>query len=82
VKIICALKYLRENGIVHRDIQPDKSLVTANGHLKLPDFGPNHLGLGDRQSADVHLAAYFVGPSENIAPEVILNQPHSFSVDY
>jgi serine/threonine protein kinase len=82
VEVICALQYLRENGIIHRDIKPDNILVTADGHLKLTDFGLSHRGMVDRQASDLSQAASFVGTPDYVAPEIILNQPHSFSVDY
>jgi serine/threonine protein kinase len=81
-EVICALQYLRENGIIHRDIKPDNILVTADGHLKLTDFGLSHRGMVDRQASDLSQAASFVGTPDYVAPEIILNQPHSFSVDY
>jgi serine/threonine protein kinase len=77
-EIICALQYLRENGVIHRDIKPDNILVTADGHLKLTDFGLSHRGMVDRTVAP----GEFVGTPDYVAPEIILNQPHSFSVDY
>jgi serine/threonine protein kinase len=81
-EVICALQYLRENGIIHRDIKPDNILVTADGHLKLADFGLSHRGMVDRQASDLSAAASFVGTPDYVAPEIILNHAHSFSVDY
>jgi serine/threonine protein kinase len=84
IQIVYALKYLRSNGIIHRDIKPDNILVTADGHLKLTDFGLSYLGMVDRQISDeeIHTSQSFVGTPDYVAPEIILSRPHSFSVDY
>jgi serine/threonine protein kinase len=79
-EVLFALAYLRENGIIHRDIKPDNILVTAAGHLKLTDFGLSRLGMVDR--SDISQTASLVGTPDYVAPEIILNQPHSFSADY
>lgn len=86
MEILDALKYLRSNGIIHRDIKPDNVLVSTTGALKLTDFGLSHLGAFDRQAviSDPSLASAnsFVGTPDYTAPEIILSQPHSFTADY
>jgi serine/threonine-protein kinase len=39
IQVVDALRYLHEHGIVHRDLKPENVLVTADGHIKLIDFG-------------------------------------------
>ena len=46
---VLALQDLHRRGIVHRDIKPDNMLLSAQGHLKLTDFGLSTTGLQDRE---------------------------------
>ena len=80
LQILHALKYIHENGIIHRDLKPDNVLVGQDGRLKLIDFGLSHFGYSDRQ---VHKSnSEVVGTPDYIAPEIILNNSHSFTADY
>lgn len=38
-EVILAVEALHSKGFVHRDIKPDNILISADGHIKLADFG-------------------------------------------
>ncbi|KAH0795970.1 AGC family protein kinase [Histomonas meleagridis] len=48
LEIVKALKHLHERGIVHCDIKPDNLLISADGHIKLTDFGLSKVDIIDR----------------------------------
>lgn len=57
-EIIVALNYLHEHNIIHRDLKPDNLLISADGHIKLTDFGLSrinqNIGLVDILSSPGH----------------------------
>ncbi|XP_022789429.1 cAMP-dependent protein kinase catalytic subunit-like [Stylophora pistillata] len=68
------LKYLYSKNVIHRDIKPANILVTSNGHLKLSDFGLSEV------------VAFTVtgtcGTFAYMAPEMIIGEPYTYSVDW
>src|SRR5260370_36937055 len=39
VKVLDALEYIHENGVVHRDLKPENIMVDSDDNVKLIDFG-------------------------------------------
>ena len=37
--MVAAIDSVHNLGVIHRDIKPDNFLLTADGHLKISDFG-------------------------------------------
>lgn len=38
-QLVDAVSYCHDNGVYHRDLKPENMLLTADGHLKVTDFG-------------------------------------------
>ncbi|KAM4809037.1 cGMP-dependent protein kinase 2 [Rhinophrynus dorsalis] len=71
-----AFEYLHHIGVMYRDLKPENLLLDSEGYVKLVDFGfAKKIFSGQKTWT-------FCGTPEYVAPEVILNKGHSFSVDF
>lgn len=70
-EIVLAINGLHQYGFVHRDIKPDNLLFTANGHMKLADFGSCVKMDPVTQFVNCNRA---IGTPDYISPEVLLSQ--------
>jgi len=52
-EIALAINYVHERGYIHRDLKPDNILISADGHLKLSDFGLCTSGI------ESHLSSFY-----------------------
>lgn len=76
--VVCrAVEYLHRNRIVHRDLKPSNILVSANGTVKLVDFGIAKILT---ESQDATRTAPLLTPSY-ASPEQLMNQPVSPASD-
>lgn len=68
-QIVSGLKYLHDNGIVHRDIKDENIIIDSKGYIKIIDFGSaTYVRNGP---FDV-----FVGTIDYAAPEVLSGNPY------
>lgn len=77
VEILFGLEYLHSNKIIYRDLKPENILVTADGHLRLTDFGLSKVLRNEDR------AYTMCGTPEYLAPEVVLSKDgYSYSCDF
>ncbi|XP_057198949.1 STE20-like serine/threonine-protein kinase isoform X2 [Triplophysa rosa] len=86
IRVVCkqtlvALIYLHENKIIHRDLKAGNILFTADGDVKLADFGVSAKNTKTLQRRDS-----FIGTPYWMAPEVVMcetskDRPYDYKAD-
>ncbi|KAL3971063.1 spectrin beta [Sarotherodon galilaeus] len=72
----CALGFLHDFGVIHRDVKMENILLTDNGHIRLADFGlSRRLERGGR-------AFTICGTIQYMAPEVLSGGPYNHAADW
>jgi serine/threonine-protein kinase len=72
----CALEYIHSQKIIHRDIKPENIHLTANGVVKLMDFG-----IAKTEGLAMTRAGYVLGTPYYMAPEQVTGQNITAQVD-
>lgn len=70
--------YLHKKGIIHRDLKLENILIDMNGYLKIIDFGLAKM----LDSGKTGLTKTYCGTPEYLAPEMIQQTGHNFSIDW
>ncbi|GFO07070.1 eukaryotic translation initiation factor 2-alpha kinase 3-like [Plakobranchus ocellatus] len=86
-EIVCAVDYVHKQGLMHRDLKPSNIFFSADGHVKVGDFGlatavtvQHDQNAGDSTSlSEKHTAE--VGTTLYMSPEQIANKPYDLKVD-
>lgn len=71
VQVCAALKHAHDHGVIHRDLKPANLLITADGTVKLTDFGIAKLfGV-----SGLTMAGSMIGTPDYMAPEQTEGHP-------
>ena len=74
--ILLNLEYIHQNNIIHRDLKPENLVFDSLGYLRLTDFGiAEEYEKGKKITVNSGTPGY-------MAPEVMIDKPHDFCVDY
>ncbi|KAI6037759.1 kinase-like protein [Pisolithus marmoratus] len=73
-EVALALNYLHRLDIIYRDLKPENILLNGDGHIKIADFG-----FAKRCSTTTWTLC---GTPDYLAPEIVLQQRYSRSVDW
>lgn len=76
-ELLTALESLHELNVIYRDLKPENILLDYQGHIALCDFGLCKLNMTNEDKTNT-----FCGTPEYLAPELLLNQGYTRSVDW
>ena len=73
--VLVGLNYIHEKQIIHKDIKPENLVYDSRGYIHITDFGISKIYHPDNGKENSGTPGY-------MAPEVLFNKDHNFSVDY
>ena len=72
---LIGLNYVHENKIMHKDIKPENLVYDSNGYIHITDFGISKIYHPENGKENSGTPGY-------MAPEVLFNKDHDYSVDF
>ncbi|KAL7267999.1 Serine/threonine-protein kinase [Rhizina undulata] len=76
-ELLCALECLHGFNVIYRDLKPENILLDYTGHIALCDFGLCKLNMKEEDRTNT-----FCGTPEYLAPELLLGQGYTKTVDW
>ncbi|SZF01175.1 unnamed protein product [Blumeria hordei] len=76
-ELLCALECLHGFNVIYRDLKPENILLDYSGHIALCDFGLCKMEMKDEDRTNT-----FCGTPEYLAPELLLGQGYTKTVDW
>ncbi|OJJ46692.1 hypothetical protein ASPZODRAFT_16440 [Penicilliopsis zonata CBS 506.65] len=76
-ELLCALECLHGFKVIYRDLKPENILLDYTGHVALCDFGLCKLDMKDEDRTNT-----FCGTPEYLAPELLLGNGYTKTVDW
>lgn len=76
-ELLSALECLHNYNIIYRDLKPENILLDYTGHIALCDFGLCKLNMKEKDKTNT-----FCGTPEYLAPELLLGNGYSKTVDW
>ena len=77
-EIALALDYIHQKQIIYRDLKPENIMLCGDGHIMLADFGLSK----SFKSASRRRLSLAVGTPAYFAPELVMSEQYSKSVDW
>ncbi|KZT31768.1 kinase-like protein, partial [Sistotremastrum suecicum HHB10207 ss-3] len=78
IDVARALAYLHARKCIHRDLKPENLLLTANGRVKITDFGFARIA---PRNDDEQKRITFCGTDAYMSPEILLGESFGLSTD-